>query len=320
MVDFMQKNPKIIICTEKGKLEKYAILLCRSIRTFGGKLSNVEILSFAPRKGFEPSKQTLKAFEELGVIHENIELNTEYRTYPLANKPLVCAYVEEQYSNQNIVFIDSDQIVFNEPIDFELPNDCDLLIRPVDFKGVGFSSTEEPNFVYWKKLMEDLNFDVLTYDKLKTSTGDDIYPYFNSGLIITNTKHGLFKQWLKNFELIYSKNLLPDNGIFFLEQSLFSATVLQLGLNFRMLKNTYNYPFSIQEKLSSEVKEQDLSKLVTAHYHDLFATKNLPKFYTEFSKLTEKGRWLADHVKKLEIKPDNYFQKIKAKIKRKLLK
>ena len=114
----MQKQPKIIICTEKGKIEKYAVLLCRSIRKFGGEYADAKIFSFAPRKGFGPKKETLIEFKKLGVNHQNIELNKEYRKYPLANKPLVCAYFEEKYPNENIIFIDSDQIVFNQPDDF----------------------------------------------------------------------------------------------------------------------------------------------------------------------------------------------------------
>lgn len=316
----MQKQPKIIICTEKGKIEKYALLLCRSIRKFGGELSDVEIYSFAPRKGFEPRKSTLIEFEKLNVEHQNIELNTKYRAYPLANKPLVCAYFEKQFPNENVVFIDSDQIIFNQPNDFILSDADEVVLRPVDRKGVGFSTKQDSEFLYWKSLMKLLNFSFENEKKVETSNGELIYPYFNSGLIITNTKFGLFSRWKENFDLVFEKNILPENGLFFLEQSLFSATVLQMKMKYSLMNKAYNYPFSLHDEITEDFRMSDLSQVVTAHYHDLFTEKSKPKFYTENFIRTPNGKWLKEQVKSLNITVDSHLDKFIAKVKRKMLK
>lgn len=316
----MQKTPKIIICTEKGKLEKYSVLLCRSIRKFGGEFSDAEIFSFAPRKGFEPSMSTLKEFKDLNVNHESIILNTKYRTYPLANKPLVCAYFEERFPHESVVFIDSDQIIFNEPKQFLLPDKLDILLRVVDRKGVGFSTNKELEYSYWKQLAEKIGFEYEDNKFLETSEGDQIHPYFNSGLIITSTSFGLFKKWKENFELIFASSIRPENGDFFLEQSVFSATVLQMKLNYDLVENNYNYPFSIHDEVIKEKQLNDLSDMITAHYHNMFVSKNQPGYLKYFLTGTDKGKWLASQIKKLEIKPDSQLNKYIQKIKRKMLK
>ena len=320
MLEKMQKQPKIIICTEKGKLEKYSILLCRSIRKYGGIFSDAEIFSFSPRKGFEPSEATLKEFKKLNVKYDNTVLNTKYRAYPLANKPIVCAHFEEKYPNNTVVFIDSDQIVFNEPLQFYLPENTDLLIRPVDRRGVGFSSKQDSEYNYWQNISKKIGFDFNLESKVETSIGETIHPYFNSGLIITKTSLGLFKQWKENFELIFQSNIRPENGDFFLEQSVFSATVLQMKLNYSLVDNSYNYPFSIHDEIIKKKQLNSLSDMVTAHYHNMLVNKAKPSYLSFFLEDTEKGIWLKKQISELEIKPDTQFSKLLQKVKRKMLK
>lgn len=316
----MNQKPKIIICTERGKLEKYALLFCRSLREFGGLWSDVEIHSFAPRKGFEPRKSTLDEFDKLGVKHQNIELNKDYRAYPLANKPLVCSYAEHLLPNQEIIFIDSDQVVFNDISLLKLENGHEVLVRPVDKKGVAFSSTMDKEFTYWEELRKHIDFNPRGHAKVKTSLGEEIFPYFNSGLILTNTKFGLFQKWKENFELIWDKQIFPKSGMFFLEQSLFTATILQMKLNYGILNLGCNYPFSLHNKIADEFKINDLELIVTAHYHDLLVWKNHPDYFSAFLKSTKKGEWLKNQMEDLKIKPDSMAQSYIGRIKKKLLK
>ena len=314
----VEHNIKIIICTERGILEKYSLLLCRSLRQFGGEMSQTEIYSIAPRKANYPSKKTISEFEKLGVKHTNIDLNKRYKNYPLANKPFVCEYIEEKFPNDTLVFIDSDQIILNEPTVFN--SNSSLLLRMVDRKGVGFGGEKDINYSYWQKLFNLLHIDIQQLKQHATSSGEVIFPYFNSGLIVSRASLGLFKQWRINFERIVKEDILPKDGSFFLEQSIFSATVMQMKLPFEFLPNSYNYPFSLHDSISDKLKINDFDTLHTAHYHDLFITKPLPSFFTTFLSISEKGQWLKDEIQSLNIKPDGVLAKYYNKVKKKLSK
>jgi hypothetical protein len=309
---------KIVICTERGILEKYSLLMCRSLRQFGGEMSQTEIYSIAPRKGYYPSKKTIFEFEKLGVKHENLELNKRYKNYPLANKPFVCEYIEEKFPNDTLVFIDSDQIILNEPTIFN--SNSSLLLRMVDRKGIGFNGEKDINYNYWEKLFSLLHIDIKHLKQHETSSGEVIYPYFNSGLIVSHATLGLFKQWRINFERIVKEDILPKDGSFFLEQSIFSATVMQMKLPFEFLPNSYNYPFSLHDSISNKLKINDFDSLYTAHYHDLFITKPYPAFLTIFLATSEKGRWLQQQIQSLNIKPESLLAKYYNKVKKKLSK
>lgn len=316
----MTKKVKIIICTEKGRIEKYSLLLCRSLRKFGGDFSDVDIYSFAPRKGFEPSRKTLNEFKELNVIHQNIVLNTKYRSYPLANKPLVCAYFEEKFPNENVVFIDSDQIILNQPDEFILTENADTRLRSVDRKGVGFSTYSDKEFKYWEVLSKLLGLDYSLYEKIETSIGQSIYPYYNSGLIVTKTSFGLFKKWKENFEQIYNLKLLTKGNDFFVEQSVFTATVLQMNLSIQHFDNKYNYPYSLHLEVDQKLQVDDFSNLVSIHYHDMFVMKKDFPYYEEFKLNSMKGKWIAQQINDLGIKPSSKSELLIQKIRRKLLK
>lgn len=315
----MEHNIKIVICTERGILEKYSVLLCRSLRQFGGEMSQTEIYSIAPRKGYYPSKKTISELEKLRVKHLNIDLNIRYRDYPLANKPFVCEHFENEFENSTLIFIDSDQLILNEPKEF-LILEPEIKLRMVDLKGIGISNQNDIESDYWTQVFSELNVDYTKFSNLETSCGDLIFPYFNSGLIISKSTNGVFKKWRQNLEKIIGDDIIPKNGAFFLEQSVFSATVLQINLPFKLVDNAYNYPFSLHDKISPKFKMDDFSKIVTAHYHDLLVTKPYPKFFVDFLNRTEKGQWLKAQINDLAIKPPCYLRQIYDKMKRKLRK
>lgn len=313
----MSTNVKIIICTEKGILEKYSLLLCRSIRKYAGDLSDIEIHSYAPRKSFFPSSKTIQLLKHEGVHHHNLDLNKKYKYYSLANKPFVCEQAEKQFPNSILIFIDSDQVIFNsfEKIINLLPNQ--VFVRPVDFKGVGCSDEKDNNYTYWKKLQQELKYEDPKI-KVKTSVGEDIYPYFNTGLLAVNSALGVFSQWRMNLEMAIKKKLFPADK-FFLEQSLFTATLFQKETEWQIMPKTYNYPISAQSKISSELIV-DTNQIVTAHYHNLLVIRPLPDYFDDFLNNTDKGKWLKQQIEELNIKPPTSLEKLINKAKKKLFK
>jgi len=258
-----------IICTERGFLENMSVLFVMSLRMFGGKFAGCRVLSYQPRKGYEISKQTQKKFDRLNVTHISLPLNNQYIDYPLANKPLVCAHAEKYCKSEILVFADSDQLILNEPGALVPGQDTDIVVRPVDVKNIGASNELDPNFEYWRSIYELLSVDDFKY--VDSTVGQQrIFAYWNSGLIVSRRSNSLFKRWSKNFHAVMSKGLQPQDGIFFIEQSVLAATICSTHYRVGAFPNNYNYPIHMQSKMQGRNRFENLSELATIHYHKIF--------------------------------------------------
>jgi hypothetical protein len=263
-----------IICTEQGSLEQKSILFAMTLRTFGGALASAPIISFQPRLGYEISAKTKKIFNKLNVEHIEIPFNKDYIEYPQANKPLVCAYCEKNLDSEILVFADSDQVIVNEPSELLLPKKFDVGVRPVDLKGIGACEQDDSNYPFWEKLYSLLGVHSRYY--VHTSIENSkILGYWNVGLVAVRRDKGIFTKWEENFHKVMQKGLVPKQGIFFLEQAVFAATVAQINASVFSYSKGYNYPINLQDSLREELKVDLLTDMTTIHYHQLFTTRSL---------------------------------------------
>lgn len=312
---------EIIICTEQGYLEKMSKLLIWSIRSFGGQYKNLPIYSYQPRKGHDISTDTRAFFDnyEVQVVDEN--LNQKYPDYGLANKPLACAHRENNSSAEFLIFLDSDIFFLNEPVDLLNFDGCDVIVRPVDYKNVGASGPDDKKANYWHELYK--MFGVTDPGRVKTtSSGLEIYPYFNSGHIVTKRDNGLFSKWLVNFETVMEKDLKPDKGLFYVEQSVFAATVSQLGLKVKQPENTYNFPIYFFNRIKDHQERIDqLGDTVSIHYHKEFKNIFGHNIIHDFLESSENGRLINQKLHELElIKRDSELSILKFRINRRVKK
>ncbi len=254
----------VVICTEPGVLEKRSMLLVNSLRQCGGMYKDIPIYSFSPRN-HQLSKTTLSFFEKHKVHHKTLSLNQNYPEYALANKIYTCAYFEANSKFDAIVFLDSDQVFFQEPKAFELLENEHLKLSYVAMKGIG-SNGNDKNSGYWKKLYQILEVEFPSTIKV---CDEKIFPYYNSGIIISRRSNGLFSKWKTNFEVLKSAGISPASDPFFLEQSCFSATVSQMKLNVTLLPRSYNYHLLEHPDYQNSNKE-NFDSLTSIHYHNSF--------------------------------------------------
>jgi hypothetical protein len=280
-----------VICTEPGRLEGQSLLLTESIRKFCGKLKDTPIYSFHPRAGEPIASKTQKSFEELGVIHQQIPINQEFHDYYLANKPLVCAYAEQNIDAEILVFLDSDKCFFSEPEEFLLPEACNVRMRPEYGQGIGSTGSQDPQEWYWKKLYEVLGVKREVF--VETPIGNKkIRGYWNSGLVAVRRKAGIFTAWKENFEKVMRLNINPPQGIYFVEQSVLSVTLCALEENVSHFPSNYSYALPLHNRLSKAVQVKHWDEIVSIHYFNLF-------FYQDWNVQIEK-------MKNLNVNPDKY--------------
>ncbi len=287
-----------IICTEPGRLEAQSLMLAESIRKFCGNLKDTPIYSFHPRSGKPIAIETQKAFTELGVIHQQIPINQEFHEYYLANKPLTCAYAEENIDAEILVFLDSDKCFFAEPTEFLLPVDCNVRMRPEYGQGIGSTGSEDPHEWYWKKLYEVLGVKQEIF--VSTPIGNKkIRAYWNSGLVAVRKNAGIFKSWKENFEKVMHLDITPPQGIYFVEQSVLSITLCALEEKVSHFSDLYSYPLTLHNRLSKQWRLKKWDDLTSIHYFNLFYYRDWNKQIKRLKRFnlnSDKYKWLCEKV------------------------
>jgi hypothetical protein len=306
-----------LICTEPGRLEKQSILLAESIRKFGGSLKNTPIYSFHPRKGEPISKPTMNAFESLGVLHQQIILNTDFHEYYLANKIVTCAYAEQNIDADILVWLDSDKCFFAEPKEFFLPSNYNIGLRPETGRGIGSKGKWDIQDSYWKKLYEvcDVKGEIF----VNTLIGNTrVRAYWNSGMVATRRYAGIFTAWKNNFEKAMKLKIAPPQGIYFLEQSLLSATVCSMEENIFTFSPSYSYPLPLHNRLSKPAKLKSFDEIVSIHYFNMFFYndwENSLNSLRNLDKTSDKFKWLRESIDRHKMPfaspPHKYIIKIR---------
>jgi hypothetical protein len=287
-----------LICTEPGRLEKQSLFLVESIRKFGGNMKDTPIYSIHPRKGEPISSKTKKAFESLGVFHEQIILNTDYHEYYLANKIVSCAYAEQNINSDILVWLDSDKCIFSEPKEFFLPLNYSIGVRPETGKGVGSTGEGDIQDSYWRKIYEVC--DVKSEIFVNTLIGNTkVRGYWNSGMVAVKRNAGIFTAWKNNFAKVMKLQIAPPQGIYFVEQSVLAATLCSLEENIFTFSPSYNYPLPLHNRLSKAAKLKKFDELVSIHYFNMFFYNDWEKSLDKLKgidKSSDKFQWLCESI------------------------
>lgn len=292
---------EIIICTEgAGYLESQSKLLVSSLREFGGKFRDIPIFSYQPRKKFKVSPETIAFFEKNNVEYVDIELNKDFQDYTFANKLLASAHRETNTDAEILIFLDSDILFLNEPKEFANFDNADVILRPVDMKNIGTENSEDKNSAYWDSLYNLLGVKIRR-NVLTTVTNENIWEYYNTGHIVTFPKNNFFRTANENFLKVMDAEIIPDSGVTFVEQSVFSATVSQMELKVKLFSKEYNYPLPMEGQIkNSDYIVNDFDSLVSIHYHDIFKKKNLNIAHSVMKKISEttQGTILNELIKR----------------------
>lgn len=290
-----------VICTESGLLEQKSLLLCSSIRKFGGHFRGAPIVSYSPRLRHHPSAQTLKKLEDLEVVTILGGLNKKYSDYPLANKIFAGAEAEKRLQSERLVFLDSDTIIVNEPVKLLLEPDHQVGAVPVWNTDIGSTGPEDPNDEYWMKLYALLGVEKEVYIRPLSKPSRPIRGYWNSGVISARRSCGVFNNWLDNFDKCWSRRIFPPIS-YFTEEATFAGTILAMFPNLiQELPRSYNYPLM---RFRSNKGLTSLNQATIFHYsrllkRDIIQVREFFRMWFSNCKLTEKHLWLKEELKAL---------------------
>jgi hypothetical protein len=298
-----------LMCTEGGQLEQESLLMAESFRKFTGSFQTAPLYSFQIRDKNDVSIETIKALEAFNVEHRKVVLNQKYPDYPLANKPLLCAYAEQEIDADILVFLDSDLVFFSEPKEFLLPSDYEVGIRPEHHKMIGSEGPHDPNDTYWSRLYNLSGMQADDHEKVPfvTTTVDQkrIKAFWNSGVVAVRRQAGVFTAWKETIEKLLVEGTTINQENFYYEQSALSATICALKKRVWNFSPGYNYPIHSHNEMPASERLGCLEDIVCVHdhffrnrrewYRERIWVKTLMRL-KEFDKRSPKYEWLYNYL------------------------
>lgn len=293
-----------LICTEKP-IEKASLMLVQSIRDLGGTLADCPIYSFQPRPGYEVSQWVLDRFKTLQVEHITEPLNRKYSRYPQGNKPLAGAFAEANFPHDNFIFCDSDKLIVNDLSSALDLHDKDIALRPTHGKGIGCEDSDDPNTRYWTELWKELGI-VEPQIRVETTVGrENIFGYWNSGLIIVKRDSGILGQWKQLFELVNERPIEPAAGTFFLDQIVLAAALHTRPQKVATLPIGFNYPIHRHYlgEMPADLMVNRTQDLYSVHYHGLIRDPFFLNMFDSFTESSNLKQWFQEQVYRYKIHP-----------------
>lgn len=302
-----------ILCTEGGALEQESLLMVESFRKYTGQFKDAPLYSFQVREKNDVSAATIAKLTAFGVDHQKVVLNTKYPDYPLANKPLLCAYAEQNIDADILVFLDSDLVFFSEPKEFLLPAEYDIGIRPEHHQMIGSVGSSDPNEAYWLRLYGIAG--VKNIDRFVTTTVDQqkIRAFWNSGVVAVRRNRGIFTAWKQTIEQLLEVGTSITKENWYYEQSALSATICATTEKVFNFSPGYNYPVHSHNAMPATERLSSMEDIVCIHDHLFRPRKEAYRERTwvktlkrmkEFDRSTPKYKWLYEYLQTHNPKPN----------------
>lgn len=203
-------GPTFVLCIERNAIRAQALLLCESIRRFGGRHRDAPILAVAPRPGLGIEGETLRRLDRMGVEYSEEPRNRVCPEYGSANRVFAAAWAEKHARSEWVVVLDSDTVFLDE---LELPAEADVAVRPVDVKGSATAGPGDPFEDYWTRLaeLEGVSLDGLPFIRT-TVCNRRIRASYNGGLIAVRREIGVLAAWAHLFSRSVAAGLKPWRG------------------------------------------------------------------------------------------------------------
>jgi hypothetical protein len=199
-----------VLCVENNATRAQALLLCESIRRFGGRHCDAPIVAIAPRPGLGIDDASRRLLGDMNVEYVEEPLNRVCPEYGSANRVFAAAWAETRSESEWIVVLDSDTVVLGE---LELPADADIAARPIDSKGSATAGPGDPFEEYWASLaaLDAVSLDCLPFVQT-TDQCHVVRASYNGGLIVSRRECGVLSRWADLFARSVSADLKPWKG------------------------------------------------------------------------------------------------------------
>lgn len=257
----------VVTCVESGILEPLTLRMVDSLRRFGGRFANLEVVAVTPRTTPPIARETLRGMSELGIRHLRVHPKNPYAWHHYMNKAEAIAAVEEQVTTDAIVWIDSDIIFMREPGSLELPSGMDFLASAPDTGMVGSKGMTDPNDPFWQRCSALIGKNVDELPWLDTGDGQRIRFYWNAGLYVYRRAARFGIEFLSDFKRFLDCQVARTHSqVHAMDQVVLGLTVIRLGLAWAALPVSSNFP--VCSFLPGNYDAAKVTGVSVLHYHD----------------------------------------------------
>lgn len=294
------------------------MLLCESLRAFGGRFRDARVYALAPRPGRRPGRATVEALEALEVVYIDETLETGCAEYGSANRVAAAARVERIASCELLAVLDTDTFFTAEPAAFDLPPDVAAAVQPVDVKGIATSGPDDPCDDYWRQLCACCGVPYTSLPLVTTRNGEaTVKACYNGGLVVVRARQGILGRWSEYFLASVRRELRPrpeapgtirsSTGVvpeaaarwWGSNQAALALALWSSTTQVEPLPPGYNYPLHLETQLPPEHRARARADLVHVHYHYLFDADALsanPLLHADSPLGSEQLAWLRARV------------------------
>src|SRR5579872_4800585 len=306
---FGMQKAVIVCCIESGPLEAQVSRLARSIRKYGGQLSDAPIVAVRPRLGPSIARTTRQALDKLEVEVVERRVNRTFAWQHYTNKAHALLVAEEVALGTQYIWLDSDVMILADPSDH-------LILRPgedfaacaPDRGAIGSSGPEDPNDAIWHRACGALGVDVAGLPWVTTCTeGSRIRFYLNSGVFTYGRATGFADSYADDcIRYLEAKTSKTHSEVHFSDQIVLGICAHRMGLNWKLLPHSHNY--ACHSELSHWLKADELLQARILHYHDMMEPRH---WLNLLGMITAAGHPLRNDFEKLESisDPSSYFAK-----------
>ena len=263
--------------------EVQSLLLIRSLRQFGGDMSELPVWALFP-EGDEVPPEYIKALDSLQTRIVPFQIDDKIRRFPFASKTIAAARAESLADDENhlLVWHDRTGFINQTPKAFDLAPDKTFGFRPTDIANIG-APFGQPLPQFWTKVCKTFG---ISADQLPLITSiidrTKLHLYVNAGLLVVRPESSILRVWAENLQSTYD---LPEFSKFYQEDQRYEIFMHQAALTAAVVQQTdpaerfilpENYLFSVDNFLEypQELKPDSLDEIITGRFHDFFALDN----------------------------------------------
>lgn len=267
---------------EAGILAAQALLLCESIRAFGGAYAACPITAVSPRVERRPSRETVRKLAQMDAEYIDLDFQSPSPSYGPSFRIYAAAHIESISGPPTLVQLDSDTL-FVAPPELSLENK-EAWARPVDGKGMCTTGESDAFDPFWRELSRICCVDYEKIPHVETTIGRTrVRASYNGGFIAVRRTEGLFSLTLEFFERLVRAGMRPwagtgirvNSGIGLVDvegseywgtsQAAFSLAAVAKGTEVRVLPRSHNIPLHLFDLI-----EPFELPPVHFHYHGMF--------------------------------------------------
>lgn len=290
--EVLRPSMTIVVCIESGLLEPLTLRMVDSLRRFGGRFATLDVIAVTPRISPPLARETRRRMNELGIAHLRVSPKNSYAWHHYMNKAEAIAAVEERVTTEAIAWVDSDILFFQEPNELELVAGVDFLASAPDAGVIGSRGVTDPNDPFWTRSAAVIGRVADDLPWLETGDGHRIRFYWNAGLYVYRRSTRFGKEFLADFKTFLDQRVARTHSqVHFMDQVVLGLTVLRLGLAWRALPDTSNFP--VCSFLPGNYDPAKVSDVSILHFHDSMSPELWNKLLATVSPThPQVGAWL----------------------------